>query len=356
MKKNILLFLSAILLLASCSKENTASTPSSIDLFHDEYYNANILPSLNNFKEEVTKQIELTEAFKANTTQENFTLLQEQWLNAARSFSKTRVYNVVDVKSLYFDIIIYNFPVNETLIEKNIAKKTNFDTAHIENSSTVSKGLAGIEYLLFDKENTKNSLTLLQEDPFRVAYLLAITQENLRQINKLIDFWEQGYKETFKNYKSLSCVENARCLAFNQLINIIDIIRVTKIGKPAGLEKSPNTDLSILEAYRSRSSLKLIKSSLEEVQKAYATSSVNFANIVDEIAGSSEISTEIDNSFNTVFNNIDAIDSDLYTAISNGDKSVATLHTSLATLLQYFSVDAASTLSVNVLPTDNDGD
>ena len=355
MKKNILLFLSTILLIMSCSKESDNST-SAIDLFHEEYYNANILPSLNNFKAEITKQIELTEAFQTNTTQENFTLLQEQWLNAASSFSKTRVYNVVDVKSLYFDIIIYNFPVNETLIEKNIAEKTNFDTTYIENSSTVSKGLAGIEYLLFDKESVKNSLTLLQEDTFRVDYLLSITQENLRQINKLIDFWEQGYKETFKSYKSLSCVENARCLAFNQLINIIDIIRVTKIGKPAGLEKSPNTDLSILEAYRSRSSLKLIKSSLEEVQKAYATSSVNFANIVDEIAGSSEISTEIDNSFNTVFTNIDAIDSDLYTAISNGDKSVATLHASLATLLQYFSVDAASTLSVNILPTDNDGD
>ncbi|QVY65882.1 imelysin family protein [Polaribacter sp. Q13] len=356
MKKNILLFLSTILLLASCSKESTDTTPSSIDLFHEEYYSVNILPTLNNFKAEISKQIELTETFKTNTTQENFNALQEQWLKSASSFSKTRVYNVVDVKSLYFDIIIYNFPVNTNLIEDNIADKTTFDTDYISNSSTVSKGLAGMEYLLFDDEGAKNSLTLLQEDTYRVDYLLAITKENLRQINLLINYWEQGYKETFKNYKNLSCVENARCLAFNQLINIIDIIRVTKIGKPAGLEKSPNTDLSILEAYRSRSSLKLIKSSLEEVQKAYATSSVNFANIVDEIAGSSEISTEIDNSFNTVFNNIDAIDGDLYTAISNGDKSVATLHTSLATLLQYFSVDAASTLSVNVLPTDNDGD
>jgi hypothetical protein len=356
MKKHFFFFLATIVLLSSCSKENTDTTPSSIDLFHEEYYNVNILPSLNNFKTEITKQIELTEAFQANTSEENFTLVQEQWVNAAISFSKTRVYNFVDIKTLYFDLIIFNFPANTALIENNITNQTNFNTDYIENSSTVSKGFTAMEYLLFNEEGTKSSLTLLQEDTSRVNYLLAITQENLRQINKLIDFWEQGYKTTFEGYKSLSCVENARCLAFNQLINIIDIIRVTKIGKPAGLEKSPNIDLSILEAYRSRTSLKLIKSSLQEVQKAYATSSVNFANIVDEIAGSSEISTKIENSFTTVFNNIDAIDGDLYTAISNGDESVATLHTSLLTLLQYFSVDGASILSVNVLATDNDGD
>jgi len=353
MKKLFFLFFSTIVLLTSCSKENSDAT-SSIDLFHEEYYNVNILPALNNFKAEIEKQVTLTEAFQTNTTQENFNLLQQQWLNSAISYSKTRVYNVVDIKSLYFDIIIYNFPANPTLIEGNIADKTTFDTDYISNSSTVSKGLAGIEYLLYDSNN--DNLSLLQDDSYRVDYLLAISKETLRQINLLIDFWEDGYKTTFSNYKSLSCIENARCLAFNQLINIIDIIRVTKIGKPAGLESSSNINLEILEAYRSKSSLKLIKSSLEEVQNAYTTSTVNFANIVDDIANSQEISSEIDNSFTAVFNNIDAIDSNLYTAISNGDESVTTLYTSLFTLLQYFSVDAASTLSVNVLPTDNDGD
>ncbi|WP_158837883.1 imelysin family protein [Polaribacter sp. L3A8] len=355
MKKHFFFFLSAITFLSSCSKENSNSS-SAIHLFHEEYYSVNILPSLNNFKAAIEKQITLTEDFKTNTTQENFTLLQTQWVNCASTFSKTRVYNVVDVKSLYYDIIIYNFPAKPSFIESNILEKTTFNTDYVSNSSTVSKGLAAMEYLLYNENGTKNSLTLLQEDTFRVNYLLAITKENLRQINLLIDFWEQGYKDTFKNYKSLSCIENARCLAFNQLINIIDIIRVTKIGKPAGLEKTPNTDVELLEAYRSKSSLKLIQSSLEEIQNAYALSSVNFANIVDEISDSSEISTEINNSFNTVFNNIDAIDIDLYTAISNGDKSVETLYNSLFDLIKYFSVDAASTLSVNVLPTDNDGD
>lgn len=93
MKKHFFFFFSVIILLFSCSKENSNSS-SAIDLFHEEYYNVNILPSLNNFKVEIEKQITLTEDFQTNTTQENFILLKEQWINSASSFSRTRVYNV----------------------------------------------------------------------------------------------------------------------------------------------------------------------------------------------------------------------------------------------------------------------
>ena len=119
MKKQFFFLMYAITLLSSCSKENSNPT-SAIALFHEEYYTANILPSLNNFKTEIEKQIEFTETFQTNTTQENFSLMQGQWVNCASAFSKTRVYNVIDVKSLYFDIKIYNFPVNPDLIENNI--------------------------------------------------------------------------------------------------------------------------------------------------------------------------------------------------------------------------------------------
>ena len=139
----------------------------------------------------------------------------------------------------------------------------------------------------------------MKEDVYRIDYLLGVTEEVLRQINLLINFWESEYKETFIKATGISCSENARCWAFNQLINILDIIRVTKIGKPAGLEGSNSTAIESLEAYRSESYIELIQSSLEEVQNAYANSTVNFSKIVDEIADSSEASITINISFNT---------------------------------------------------------
>ena len=95
---------------------------------------------------------------------------------------------------------------------------------------------------------------------------------------------------------------------------------------------------------------------MKEIHYAYALSTVNFSNIVDEITKSSEVSSAIENSFNDVYNQIDAIDNDLYSAILNNNINVELLYNSLFDLLRYFSVDAASILSVNILPTDNDGD
>ena len=196
----------------------------------------------------------------------------------------------------------------------------------------------------------------MKEDVYRIDYLLGVTEEVLRQINLLINFWESEYKETFIKATGISWSENARCWAFNQLINILDIIRVTKIGKPAGLEGSNSTAIESLEAYRIESNIELIQSSLEEVQNAYANSTVNFSKIVDEIADSSEASITINISFNTVFSHINAIDTSLYIAIQENNPNVELLYNSLLDLVTYFSVDAASILSLTVLPTDNDGD
>ena len=355
MKKKILLILATILIIVAC-KNDEDNNVSTIDTIHQDYYNINISPAIVNFKSEIEKQIVLSERLKNDTSIENLNKLQEQWLISAKAFSKTKAYNVLAIKALYYDIILYNFPIKTESIENNIAEKTNYNSDYFRNNSTVSKGLGTLEYLLYNNQNTNTALSLLKENSYRIDYLLGVTEDVLKQTNLLINFWESEYKETFKKATSISCSENARCLAFNQLINILDIIRVTKIGKPAGLEGSDSSAIESLEAYRSESSLELIKSSIEEVQNAYTNSNVNFSKIVDEIADSSDASNAINNSFKNVFEYINAIDTSLYIAIQENNPNVELLYESLFDLVKYFSVDAASILSVTVFPSDNDGD
>ncbi|WP_405566381.1 imelysin family protein [Polaribacter sp. Asnod6-C07] len=354
MKKYFIFLIITTIIVLACNKsdENT----STIDTFHQEYYNVNIYPALINFKTEIEEQVNLTAQFKSSKTEENFNNLKEQWLVTAKSYAKISAYNLVAVKTLFYDILIYNFSINTTTIENNILENVTFNSDYFNTKSTASKGLGTLEYLLYNNQDSDEAFKLLQENPNRINYLEGVSNEVLVQSNLLIEFWETEYKEDFINSTSISCTQNARCLAFNQLINVLDVIRVTKVGKPAGLENSSNSSVESLEAFRSESSLELIKSAIEEVENAYSNSSVNFADLVDEIADSSEISTAIDASFNDVYTHINAINTSLYTAIINDNSNVDALYTSLFDLVKYFSVDAASTLSVNVLPTDNDGD
>jgi len=316
----------------------------------------NISPALQNFKTAIDSQIVLTERFHENPTEENLKELQDQWLVSATSFSRMSAYNVKAVKALFFDLIIYNYEVTPSKIEENIADKTTFDEDYFLTKTTVSKGLGAVEYLLFNNQDSEMAFNLLIQDPFRMDYLLGATHNVLEKTNSLINFWESDYKEVFANSTETSCAVNARCLAFNQLINVIDVIRVTKLGKPAGLESSSTTNVEGLEAFRSENSLILLRSAIEEIEYVYSESTINFSEIVNDIAGSTEVTGAINTSFNKTYTLIDGINTSLYTAIENEDPNVELLYDSLLTLVQYFSVDAASILSVTILPTDNDGD
>ncbi|MDO6803136.1 imelysin family protein [Wenyingzhuangia sp. 1_MG-2023] len=352
MKKIILSFLSLAIVVIACEKDENKP----LDTFYQNYYEANILPALTNFKAQIETQIDYTETFQKDKTLSNLKTLQNQWKITATNYAKTRVYNFGLVKDNFYDVKIYNFPVNTTNIETLIQNQDPTILNDLSTKSSTVVGLGTMEYLLFNNQDTTKALELLEENSYRTDYLLAVSKEVLNQINALINFWESGYKTEFSNSSGNNCLENARCLAFNQIINVLDVNKVTKIGKPAGLEKSDNINPTLLEAYRSQNSLALIKASLEEVAYVYSGSDINFASIIDGIDSSKKLSKQISLSFSEVNTNIEAIKTSLYTAIENEPTKVETLYNSFTTLNNHFSVDGASLLSVTVLPTDNDGD
>lgn len=349
-KGTLIIFL--VFTFISCNRDDNLGQNS----FYQDYYDENILIAMTNFKHEIKKQITITERFVQNTTKENFNDLQNQWVVTAKSYSRVTPYNIAKVKSKFLDILIYNFSISPDLIENNIKEKTDFNSSYFSSKSTSTKGLGTVEYLLFHEQNKDVALSLLQQDNFRLNYLLNVSKNILEQANQLLNFWETQYKEIFITSTNDACSENARCLSFNQLINTIDVIRVTKVGKPAGLESSSNTAVKTLQAYRSENSLELIKSTLKEIQNAYSLSATNFSKEVNAISGSEHISNSINNTFGNIFKTIATFDISLYQAILNKSHKVTELYNLLFELVRYFSIDAASTLSVNILPTDNDGD
>ncbi|MGY5351005.1 imelysin family protein [Wenyingzhuangia sp. IMCC45533] len=335
--------------IASCGKEENKLTH---DVFFEKYYHDNIFPSLDNFKSAAEKQVELITKFNNNRTDENFNNLQQQWFNCASLYSKARVYNFKEINKQFFDIKIYNFPANVSSIEDNIDEDVIYNSTYLDRKSSTTKGLATVEYLLFDD----GSKTRLERNTQRYHYLLAIAQEILNEANDLIQFWQEDYLNVFINSGGKSCIKNARCLAFNQIINILDVARVTKLEKPAGINGSKGTSISDLEAFRSKKSLDLIVAQLNEVESVYSKSSTNFASIVNAIDEEQQLTKAINAAFNELYLEIDKLESSLSEAIKVNDPQINKIYDSLSELIRLFSVDGASLLSVATLPTDNDGD
>ncbi len=341
-----LLFVSSI----ACTPSEDNNTNSQ---FYQNYYSDNILPALTTFKQTTERQVSLINDFQKEKSIANFEKIQQQWLTCAVSYSKARVYNFVEVKKQFFDIRIYNFPANTTSIESNIKEQTTFNNAYFARKSSTTKGLAAMEYLLFD---TSESLDLLHQDVHRNNYLLGIANELLQEANSLLRFWEEEYKNQFINANDKLCVNNARCIAFNQIINVLDVARVTKLEKPAGINTLSNPSVTLLEAFRSGNSLALITAQLNEIEYIYFNSTTNFASLVNDIDTDAVLSPAIKVAFENVYTEIDTLDTNLEEAIVNNPLQTVSIYNALNELIRLFSVDGASLLSVTTLPTDNDSD
>lgn len=344
-------------LLSACKSDNSSDPETILDTgFYNNYYNLNIAPSIARFKTEITKEIQYLQNFQASQTDEDYELLTSQWLTCAKAFAKVKVYDFGEIEDKFYDQIIHNFPINSTSIETNILDETTFDADYFPSKSTLTKGLGAMEYLIYGDNNTTEAKNLLLENSYRLNYLIGTSIEILRQTNLMIATWENGYADTFINLNGETCSQNATCLSFNQLINILDVTKVTKIGKTAGFESSSNIAPKDLEAYRSRSSLILIEAMLEEVKYAYQESDANFASVVNQIDNSGLISEAIATQFNKIDEVITAFDNNLYDAILTDTSTIEPIYNALAELTILLSVDVTSTLSITVLPTDNDGD
>ena len=324
--------------------------------FFEAYYSDNILPSLKKFKITLqTLQTNITN-FQVSKSDEDYDKIISQWLLSAKVYSKSEVYNLGLIKNNFYNLNIYNYPINTNLIESNITQKTTYNTSYLSTQSTVVKGFATLEYLLFGNQNSTEAKILLLNDPHRLDYLLGITQELIRLSQNTIDTWENGYKTTFINANGTICTDNAKCLSINQIINVLDVAKVTKIGKPAGFENSDNITPTNLQAYRSKTSLLLIQAMLAEVKYVYFNSKTNYATMVNAINTSKEISNEIAIKFDNIEQKITSLNNNLFDAVNTDAESIKPIYLELKDLITLFSVDVTSTLSVTVLPTDNDGD
>lgn len=354
--KKLYILLFAIVLTA-CKSDSGNELEVQLDSeFYQNYYDQNIATAIANFKSEIETEVQYIQNFKSSQTDENFNAIANQWLVCAKAFAKASVYDFGEIENGFYYTKIFNFPVATSSIENNIAEATNFDAAYFQSKSTTTRGLGTMEYLIYANQNILEAQNLLINNSSRINYLLAVAQDVLEQTKQMSSVWENEYKETFVNANGNSCTQNATCLSVNQLINVLDVTKVTKIGKTAGFESSSILLPQNLEAFRSRTSLILITAMLQEVKKAFKGGDTNFAMVIDEIDDSGLISTSIDAKFEELDEVIATFNNSLYDAILTDTATIEPIYNALKELTILFSVDVASTLSITVLPTDNDGD
>lgn len=359
MKKSILAVLILVgLFLFGCKQtpEHTAKT-FDVDNLLKEVTEKVIVPSMKTFSDEAGILFLETTEYAENPTTEKLGLLREQWVKTALAYESTYNFHFGVAKSRFLHQAIYNWPTVPGSIEDFIQNKE----VNEETMRTVSpqiKGLSALEYLLFksDLEQTNDQMV---NQPKRRAYLKQSTAFLNTQAKRLYRIWDvdgDNYTTTFLTRKETG-INNSFNLLFNGLYNAANTAKVTKIGKPAGLENSPRTSPDKVQAPYSNTSLALTLQSVEVIEDAFfGEGHQNISTYIETIAEDDAVNKLIKAAIDDIKAAIDAIPVPLEQAVDEYPEEVENLHTKITALNIWMAVDARSVLSIIITSTDNDGD
>ena len=323
----------------------------------EDVTNYQILPSVANFETE-SNTLNTTIVTYLNTlTEANLNLAKDQWKITAKAYANIYAFNIGTIRDQFMHLALYNWPTLPSALENVINDNDAITEELLATKSPQIKTLSALEYLLFNADsNTVN--TQFVDDVKRQDYLKYTALDLKSQSERLLGLWNSpgNYATTFIDNNDTGIRDSFNRL-YNGLYNLIDTGKVTKIGKPAGLENSQINNPELTQAYFSSLSLTILKENINSVKNVYFnTEGLGIDDYVYHIIKNNDLNQAVDNKINDIQNAIDAIPVPLYDAITSHPDLVTHLHTELDALGILFSVDVRSILSIIITSTDNDGD
>jgi predicted lipoprotein len=355
-----LTFLFISLLLFTCNSSDEGSKDSfKVKLLVTDIVNQNILPSVDNFVSESNSLNEAVETYLETLTETDLEALRTQWQVSAKAYGSIYAFNIGDVRGQFMHQALFNWPTLPTALENILINNDEITESLMLSLSPQIKTLSGLEYLLFgDDLEAVNALFTSSEK--RRNYLKFTSSEFLSQSERLQTIWgtstSGAYATTFINSEETG-IDDSFNLLYNGLYNLIDNAKITKIGKPAGLENSENTNPEISQAYFSHTSLDILRNNIESIEDVYFNpNGLGISDYVFATIDNNELNNAVEAKIAEIYMAIDAIPTNFYTAITTNPTEVKTLHERLNELGILFSVDVRSILSIIITNTDNDGD
>ncbi|QXP61736.1 imelysin family protein [Olleya sp. HaHaR_3_96] len=323
----------------------------------EDVTNYQILPSVANFETE-SNTLNTTIVTYLNTlTEANLNLTKDQLKITAKAYANIYAFNIGTIRDQFMHLALYNWPTLPSALENVINDNDAITEELLATKSPQIKTLSALEYLLFNADsNTVN--TQFVDDVKRQDYLKYTALDLKSQSERLLGLWNSpgNYATTFIDNNDTGIRDSFNRL-YNGLYNLIDTGKVTKIGKPAGLENSQINNPELTQAYFSSLSLTILKENINSVKNVYFnTAGIGIDDYVYHVIKNNDLNQAVENKIEDVQNAIDAIPVPLFDAITSHPDLVAHLHTELDALGILFSVDVRSILSIIITSTDNDGD
>lgn len=338
----------------------------------DKYDRANLLqsiasnvisPAYTDFKNTTDALSSATNDFNSNPTQTNLTAVQSAFENTLEKWMYCEAFNFEYASASSLQNQIATTPANFAVIESELLNN-NIDEAYINATGTTRKGLAAIEYLLYDKSQNAqavlDSFTLSSNSANRKLYLTALVQHLRIKATQANTEWNNGASYTSFISKTKLDIGGSLNAFVNTFAEHIELVRKGKIGKPSGIENNGLVDTAGFEYRLSGRSLKNIEANIN-AWKAIFTSKTgvgldDYVDFVEAKYNGNPLSSTISAQLDECLTKVAVINTSLTKAALIQPNDIRALHLEIKKLTVLTKVDLASNLGVIITFSDNDGD
>ena len=171
-----------VLIIVSCSEGTVIY--SELDYYREgqlkNTFRNEIAPLHSLFADECTKLNNASIAFANQPNQVNLEELRKQWLETVLTWKRCELYNQGPVEQSFIHNSIDKWPINATTIETSISSENTIDNSYITSRGSNAKGLAAIEYLIFDQNKNTNEII----DAFNDQRSITVHQLNVVKLSK----------------------------------------------------------------------------------------------------------------------------------------------------------------------------
>jgi len=374
MKKLILVIfaVATALIFTDCKKKNGLSEEEELDASFDKsvmfanYADNLIVPNLQSAKTALDSFALAFNDFMQSKIVANLAIARQKFITAHIRYEHMSLFEFGPAENEIVRANFDTYPTDSVIIKNNIASGT-YNLSVVSNLA--AKGLPAIDWLLFGKNNSDNSIiALFDTDVYAVNrknYVTDCITEMQTKLNNIIAGWNGGYRGTFVSSTGPE-IGSSLGLLVNQINFEVDLMKNSKIGIPLG-KKSAGTLLpEKCEAYYANTiSVRLTKECLTNIENAYLGRSRNgtdgsgLDDYLDALKiqhNSTTLNDAIKAQFAAVKAKLQLVNEPLSAEVVNNTAVVDAAYVEMVKLLVLLKTDMPSALGVVITYQDGDGD
>lgn len=366
MKIHVAIMVLLSMIFASCEQEKSRNG-STLDrgALLESYADRLIIPSFNSLKANAESLSASVQIFTDNPNAINLQQLKVDWKSAALAFQKVNAYNFGPAESNTGNITsdLSTFPVNAATIESYISQMGMPGFDPLANFSRDTRGLFGIEYLLFaqDETATLNAFSGAAGAQRR-SYLLAIAEDFKIRCIAVADAWP-AYRNDFINAKGTDAGGSTSQL-FNNMLISYENVKNFKLGLPLGVRAGQTgPEPALCEALYSGISVELIQAHFESLRSIYygldqfGADGIGFDDYLRGITNGEALVGETTTQFDLVRTKLQSIPlSPLSQQVISSPQPATEAYMAMQQLTRFIKTDMSSLIGISITYSSGDGD